>query len=137
MFIFYIELYSGSALRGTLPSIGKSLLHQRNSIGFSRSTSTSKSLGSVLNKQPAKPPRQSLIFLFGFAIRFLFNRSRSDWNNSEETDQRTESLNEILNSVPVKFIDNSDCSNDDLPGAGDLRKTLNGNRNPFGKMSKF
>ena len=118
-----------------MPSIGKSLLHQRNSIGFSRSTSTSKSLGSVLNKQPAKPPRQSLIFLFGFAIRFSFNRSRSDWNNSDETDQRTQSLNENLD--PVKFIDNSDCSNDDLPGAGDLRKTLNGNRKPFGKMSKF
>ena len=62
LFIFFNELYSGSALRGTLPSIGKSILHQRNSIGFQRSTSTSKSLGSVLNKQPAKPPRQSLIF---------------------------------------------------------------------------
>ena len=78
-----------------------------------------------------------LFFLFFFAIKYSLNRSRSYWNNSEETDQRTESLNEILNPVPVKFIDNSDCSNDDLPGAGDLRKTLNGNRNPFGKMSKF
>ena len=48
-----------------------------------------------------------------------------------------ENLNENLNQVPVKFIDNSDCSNDDITGVGDLRKTLNGNRNPFGKMSKF
>ena len=73
-------------------------------------------------------------------MKYSLNRSRSDWNNShdsEETDQRMENLNENLNQVPVKFIDNSDCSNDDLTGVGDLRKTLNGNRNPFGKMSKF
>ena len=46
-----------------------------------------------------------------------------------------ESLNDNLNQVT--FIDNSDCSNDDLTGAGDLQKKNYASKNSFGKMSKF
>ena len=48
---------------------------------------------------------------------------------------RMGSLNDNLDTV--KFIDTSDCSNEDLVNAGveDLKSRLS--RNPFGKMSKF
>ena len=121
-----------------MPNIGKSMLTQRNSICFPRSTSTSKSLGSVLYKQPAKPPRQSLFSFILIANKYQLNRSRSDWNNThdrDETGEKMETLNDNLN--PVTFIDNSDCSNDDLTGAGDIQKTNYASKNSFGKMSKF